>query len=274
MLSPSSSSNELFGFSSPLNINASQFNNKSHNNFSILNNYYGHNAEGIEINTGSFNPLSFLSNYHFNNLFQQQGQNNIVTNNIINNNKEEIFENLVNPLSCFNTFNNHNQIFDEEKQEKHENSKMDDRDESNHTFTSNNYNYNNYHKPKLSSLNMDLINKADTAKIFTESVLSCFNDNHNNINNHDYYHDNNRDNNDNHDNNDYSESNDVIKPNCINYKYNNDFFDLSTKDISLYGSGQKKILIEDKSPTNSTTGKQLNFYLSPKTCFTKNYNDM
>ena len=92
---------------------------------------------------------------------------------------------------------------------------------------------------------MDMINKTDTNRIFTASVLSC-----------------------------YDSPIEVKKPFCINFhsKSSDEMLNVSTRDVSFYGSGHKNSLTSnyfDKSPGSSS-----NFYISPQNCFTKNYSDL
>lgn len=142
---------------SPLNYNANNQNCKGNNHQDFDMNIFNSNFNYSNYN----NPLAaFLS--PCNNNF------NIFNSSFTNKNKEEnIFENFVNPLSgdTFHNFAN-------------KNNGQDDKNENSFYNNVNNNNKDNNasssKKIQLPSLNLDIINKADTFKIFVESILSSF----------------------------------------------------------------------------------------------------
>lgn len=205
VLSPTNQIND-FGFNSPLNINANQFNTKL-NNFSIA-------AETSLINSTfntNYNPLKFLSSpYNMN--------KNAFSYNSIQ--KDDNIENLVNPLS--NLAN-----------------KNEDKNDYFTFYQDDEPLRSPKKKSQLPSLNLDIINKADTTKIFAESVLSYF----------------------------YSSpTNDVKKSFCVSNKHQNDeYIDISTKNVSnIYNSTSRNYI--ERSPRCSTPLNQVYFNISPKTC--------
>lgn len=217
VLSPSSHVNDFYGFSSPLNLNASQFvNNNKNQNFSLAleNNFF--NSSFMNSN---FNPLSVMSPCNMNRGVFSHSNNN-ACNDIM-------FDGLVNPLAPvltplarINEENNNNII----------------------AGADNNNNDKPGNQRRLPSLNIDIINKTDTCRIFRDSVLSCID----------------------------SPVSDIRKPYCL--KNYDDFFDNSTKENSTSGSAQTNSKIFNatmKSPTSTTTPmqSQVNFYVSPRSCF-------
>ena len=176
--------------------------------------------------------------------FTETFGNNNFNNNQHNNNTHNVFENstytLVNPLSLSST-----QIT---------------QDNTPQTSAISN----NFPTKKLPLLNLDIIEKADTCRIFTERVLSCYDSPNNAINYQNYFN--------------YNNAHDVKKPQYVNVgvslnnKMNEDLFHLTPKepkDITyLQNISNYNNLNMIKS--NTTTPKQGNFYVSPRTCFTKN----